>query len=293
MPLFPGPAMQCFRHTLHAAADTDVVVLTGRLHSMRPHVRRVLQSFGFEPSAFRLVCHPGGGQDTSVFKRDTIKAMWATHRYAHVAFYDDLGKTLRGVATLERECGVNITTVDATKMWSLPLAAAAEGSELRDTAHRTVESFVDETGLMQRPSGYDEAVAAGTAFVEDCWRSVLRAHGDDDGDDDGTYAARFDASQARALVFGSHAIGCLSDVDVCLLAPLVTSTYAVQPAALISSLHEALQAKGVGDVYLGDAARCPRLVARIKCSNGTVVTFDLVSVGAQEMDKQHMPAARY
>ncbi|EGD77092.1 hypothetical protein PTSG_07430 [Salpingoeca rosetta] len=317
MPLFPGPAMQMFRHILHARDNVEVVVLTGRLAPMRAHVQRVLAAFGLCPSSFRLICHPGGGQDTSVFKRDTVRDMWETARYSRITFIDDLGKTLQGVESLRSECGARVDVVDANTLWSLAVPAAApaldaardhssrdgaanggdddddnvDGSDTEeheqqvqraavggavaaggDSGGGAVAALCDELGLLSRPSGYDAAVAAGIALVTRCWARVLRECADS-----ADYAATFDVDAAAAIVFGSHTIGCLSDVDVCLLAPLVRSTYAVQPAFLISRLFAVLAEEGAADVYLADKARCPRIVARIACTNAATVTLDLIA----------------
>lgn len=265
MPLFPGPALPLLRKTIHTKPNVDVVILTGRNSSMRSHIQRVLHAFGFNVAGFQLVCHPGGGIDTSTFKRETIRKFWKSDIYSHIYFIDDLEKSLQAVSSLSVE-GVSVSVQHANTLW-----AEFEPSQV---SNGTVGSLIEELAFLEHPKGYDHAVDACVRFLEKQWQSVLMDVGHDPG-----ATVPFAIQDKLAVIFGSHSIGCLSDVDVCLLAPCIKPSNALDPASLLTRLATYLRdVAGVpqSNVYLGDKARCPRIVARLKCSNGISITIDMV-----------------
>lgn len=249
----PGPALAEFRARL-GRAGTHMVVLTARITHTRPGVLTVLEDHQACPDQL-LLKPPDTRQGTPEFKVHTLATLLEQFPDVGVVrFWDDRENNLEAVRTFSRQRKnrkIQFHVTDSTRPLSPPEPRLGEG-----VSGSVLGSYLASCGLVPTRERLT-AAEAGLSFLAAQFAAVVGFHGQD--------------PLALARVFGSHPLGRLSDVDLCLLAPP-----GLTHSDCMERLAGQLERCGVTHLHKGYSSRCPRLKLMLHFKESPSVDYDVV-----------------
>eukprot|EP00051_Salpingoeca_urceolata_P020519 m.308832 g.308832 ORF g.308832 m.308832 type:complete len:1714 (-) comp19634_c2_seq15:115-5256(-) len=261
MIVHPGPLLPLFR-AYHGRHGSLTVVLTGRLEALRAQVESVCYAAGVFPD--ELLLRPKDpSKTTSEFKMAAVRDLLARHPgVTTLRLWDDLPANLAAFEALRDQLPIKVRVIDAVALGA-KFRAKRQQSGLTSSM---ITSHLACLGLL--PSGvFRRTAEAALDFVSGTWFDVLREHCPE-----GELMPEVGNPRHLALVFGSHPIGRMSDIDVCLVGP----KWIGQHWRCVTALERALQSRGVVFTYAGASDRCPRLRIKLAASRCAPVDMDIV-----------------
>lgn len=264
----PGPALaECRRHI--GRAGSVVVVLTARITQTKSAVQTVLDDHQLHPD--RLIVKPGETrQATPEFKVQALAGLLEQFPDVElVKFWDDREDNLQAVKSFSKRPGkrnVRFEIIDSTRMMGTEPATLSAAAEVRDSA---LGSQLVSRGLLPTRQ-HVSAAETGLRFIAAQFCAVV-GYGGEPAD--------------LTLVFGSHPLGRLSDVDLCLLAP-PGHTH----SDCIEGLAGRLESCGISHLHKGYSSRCPRLKVMLQFRESPSIDYDIVfaTLPSQEAFDTHM-----
>lgn len=247
----PGPTLADYhRHIGRAGSYT--AILTARINWIREAVRTVLDDHQVHPD--QLILKPEETrQDSPEFKVQVIsKLLKQFPDIELLKFWDDREDNLQAMKHFSKRPQnnkVKFEIINSTAMiQTIPTLC-------NEVSQSTLGSHLATCGLL--PTAQHIASAdTGLRFIATQFCSITGFKGD---------------PSAITLVFGSHALGRQSDVDVCLLAPP-----GLTHSDCIEKLAEQLDKCGITHIHKGYSSRCPRLKVMLHFQDTPSVDYDIV-----------------
>lgn len=245
----PGPALADY-HRHFGRGGSMMAVLTARNQKTEAAVRRVLTDHQVFPDLL-LVKPLSLRQDNPVFKVNQLSQLLKRLPHVRVVkFWDDREDNLEAVqeyASKQKEIKFEITNASVQE-------AAADASGPLSSG--TIGPYLRAHGLLPTPE-HKTAAQTGIDFIGSQFSTVAGFRGD---------------PSTLSLVFGSHALGRRSDIDLCLLAPPHFSQL-----DCVEKLGAQLKEKcGITHIHRGYSSRCPRLKVRIHFQETPAIDYDIV-----------------
>jgi hypothetical protein len=247
MKVKPGPALVDYRSHCGRAGSVTAV-LTARNVLAEAGVRTVLEDHQLYPD--ELIMKPG---DCTLpvpnYKVNRLANLLKQFPDAiMVKFWDDNQRNLMLLQSFSTQCQ-NSKIEFQIKM---PTCLDIPSNEIDDSI---IVSHLTTCGLLPT----EEHVAAahtGIHFIAAQFCATVGFQGD---------------PRAITLVFGSHTLGRMGDVDLCLLAPpgLTHTDY-------IEKLAQQLEKCGVTHIHKGYSTRCPRLKVLLQYKDTPAIDYDIV-----------------
>jgi 2'-5' RNA ligase/predicted kinase/uncharacterized protein (UPF0248 family) len=241
----PGPALVDYRRHC-GRAGSFTVVLTARITRTEEAVRTVLEDHQVHPDL--LILKPGDSkQHTPDFKVDCLASLLKQFPdVAVVKFWDDRSDNLEAVRVFSKRHRSNNIRFEINNSTTSPQVMSNSSA---------VGCYLRACGLLPT----EEHVAAahtGIHFIAAQFCATVGFQGD---------------PRAITLVFGSHTLGRMGDVDLCLLAPpgLTHTDY-------IEKLAQQLEKCGVTHIHKGYSTRCPRLKVLLQYKDTPAIDYDIV-----------------
>ena len=256
-----GPALADFRRHI-GRAGSYVVVLTARITQTRSGVQTVLDDHQLHPH--QVIFKPGDTrQATKEFKVQILgKLLEQFPDVMVVKFWDDRDDNLQAVRSFSKRPGNRKIRFEITD------STTSLRDELRNS---TLGSLLTSQGLLPTRE-HTSAAETGLRFISEQFCGIIGYQGDPAG---------------VTCVFGSHPLGRVSDVDLCLVTP-PGHTH----SDLIEGLAEQLEKCGITHVHKGYSSRCPRLKVMLQFRESPSVDYDIVFavLPSQEAFTAHVQA---
>lgn len=229
---------------------TQVIVLTGRFHDLKPQIEKLLASRNLLEHVDAVICKPlSAPRNTAEFKAEYIKCLLlACPHLQTIECWDDKLENLDAIATTHNAL---VATGESTSSLQVHLVEP----EISSTSQEGVRAWAERGGGLASDM-HKRSCAIALAAVERGWNGIC--------------SSREGGATSLVHVFGSYVFERRSDVDVVLLFPGTgtSSSQLLHNAEWMDRLHCSLQAC-IGDgcitgvlVYKAGAIRVPKMAVK-------------------------------